>query len=428
MAATKKSFRQPWNVVDLFSGAGGMSLGFHRHPRFRVIGAADAQVGKPSSGAGALQCNSTYRKNIGIEPLEADLGSIEPHKLRNLLGIDAGTEVTVLLCCPPCTGFSRMDAQNHLRDDPRNNLVRRTAEFVAAFNPQILLMENARELLIGNFKHHFAYLQASLVRQGYAISAHTFFLDEFGLPQIRERAIVVAAKVPLVPKNLDDLWSGFKVAQQATTVMRAIGDLPKICSRGNRDALDPAHVAPKFQNKVMIERMANIPKNGGSWADLAKTKRGRRLLTDGMRKLLAKNDLGSFPDVYGRMAWDKPAPTIKRECAHVGNGRYAHPEEDRLCSLREMSILQGFPRDYLVNGAALSNLYRHIGDAVPPLISYQLAHLCEWILTGTKPALEDVILTNTHLGISDIVKNESCSSLEAYHHDFESVGAATKAA
>lgn len=58
------------------------------------------------------------------------------------------------------------------------------------------------------------------------------------------------------------------------------------------------------------------------------------------------------------MTWDKPAPTIKREFAHVGNGRYVHPEEDRLCSVRELASLQGFLNDFLFNGAAVSNMYR----------------------------------------------------------------------
>ena len=113
--------------------------------------------------------------------------------------------------------------------------------------------------------------------------------------------------------------------------------------------------------------------------------------------------LNHFCDVYGRMAWDRPAPTIKRECSHVGNGRYAHPEQDRLCTVREMSLLQGFPHDYQFTGT-LANMYRHIGDAVPPLISYQLAALCRWILTGARPATEELILPGCHLTSGDLVR------------------------
>ena len=81
---------------------------------------------------------------------------------------------------------------------------------------------------------------------------------------------------------------------------------------------------------------------------------------------------GSFPDVYGRLQWDAVAATITRECGHVGNGRYVHPEQDRLLSVREMSLLQGFPPTYFFEGP-VSAKYNQIGDAVPPSISRQVA-------------------------------------------------------
>jgi DNA (cytosine-5)-methyltransferase 1 len=124
-----------------------------------------------------------------------------------------------------------------------------------------------------------------------------------------------------------------------------------------------------------------------------------------MVRILEKGKLGSHPDPYGRMWWDRPAPTIKRECAHIGNGRYAHPEENRLLTVREMATIQGFPVDFQFNGAALSNLYRHIGDAVPPLVSFQMACLVRWILGGKKPAVEELILPGTHLRKSDLTSN-----------------------
>jgi DNA (cytosine-5)-methyltransferase 1 len=82
--------------------------------------------------------------------------------------------------------------------------------------------------------------------------------------------------------------------------------------------------------------------------------------------------VGSFPDIYGRLWWDRPAITITRECGHVGNGRYSHPEQDRLVTVREMALLQGFPPDYQFHGP-LSAKYNQIGDAVPPMISELLA-------------------------------------------------------
>src|SRR6185312_7097847 len=125
-----------WSVVDLFSGAGGMSYGFHAHPGFQVIGAVDAQLGKPSSGRGTLGCNVSYLANIGLDPLEADLGTSDPAQLCEALGVGPG-QVTVLAACPPCTGFTRTMARNHLRDDLRNSLVRRVSQFARVLRPDI---------------------------------------------------------------------------------------------------------------------------------------------------------------------------------------------------------------------------------------------------------------------------------------------------
>src|SRR5690348_9533289 len=147
-------------VVDLFSGGGGASYGFHQYPGFQVVGAADAQLGKPSSGRGTLDCNATYRLNMGIDPVEADLGSMDPIVLAEKLGIKQPP--TVLIACPPCTGFSRTLAKNHLEDDHRNTLVGKTADFVAEFKPEVLIMENARELIMGRFNVHLRSLVEAL--------------------------------------------------------------------------------------------------------------------------------------------------------------------------------------------------------------------------------------------------------------------------
>jgi DNA (cytosine-5)-methyltransferase 1 len=94
--------------------------------------------------------------------------------------------------------------------------------------------------------------------------------------------------------------------------------------------------------------------------------------------------------------------TIKRECAHVGNGRYGHPEQTRLLTVREMALLQGFPATYQFPSASLANRYRHIGDAVPPLISYQLSALVSWMKTGVRPTPADWILPGCSLRIDDV--------------------------
>ena len=390
-----------WTVIDLFSGAGGMSCGFSRHGGFELIGAVDAQLGKPSAAPGSLGCNASYSANIGLTPVDADLSRSEPAAVCQAMGL-GGQHPVVLTACPPCTGFSRAVASNHVRDDRRNGLVSRVGEYAELLSPEIVLIENARELVTGRFAGHLRGLLGRLSDLGYQVSAGTHFLTEFGLPQRRERAIVIAVRKPLPLRGLADLWRGWRVDPKATHVRRAIWDLPRVAA-GESHPDDRLHVAPAFRSERGRQRLSAVPRDGGSWADLRANRDTSVLLTAAMTSRAASGNLGSHPDVYGRLWWDRPAVTIKRECSHVGNGRYAHPEQDRLCTVREMSLLQGFPRDYQFTGT-LANMYRHIGDAVPPLISYQLAALCRWILTNRRPGAEELLLPGTHLSAGDLVR------------------------
>lgn len=396
-----------WNVVDLFSGAGGMSFGFAAHPEFELVGAVDAERGKPSSGSGTLGCNSTYAHNIGVEPHQCDLGKIDGPGLVELLRGQLGEDgLDVLLACPPCTGFSRANPENHLVDDPRNRLVTRVALWAEALNPKIVLMENARELIVGNFSHHFSLLAKELRGLGYTVHGDVHMLDRFGLPQKRERALIIATRGDYRLRSLEELWAGFRVRDTARHVRRAIGHLPPL-EAGETDPNDPMHTCPRFTKPSTVRRLQLLPHDGGSWVDLRQLPEADEVLLPSMKRNIELGRLGSHPDVYGRLWWDRPAVTIKRECSHVGNGRYSHPVQDRLLSVREMAILQGFPSDYRFEASSLSNMYRHIGDAVPPLISYQLAWVASWILSGTRPHISDVLLPKTHLCSSDIEAIES---------------------
>lgn len=396
-----------WNgahsVVDLFSGGGGMSYGFHAHPSFKLRGAADVEVGKPSTGHGAIGCNATYEANMGIAPLAVDLAVIGADELAERIAPSSG--VDVLLACPPCTGFSRAVSKNWAQDDPRNSLVARVADHVATMRPKILMMENVPQLLSGNFRHHYRALKSSLEGMGYTVRAASHTLSKFGLPQQRDRALVIASAPGLPALTIEDLWNGYGLRKEAVTVRRAISHLPAVAA-GARDPNDVSHTSSALAGESLA-RIAAIPHDGGSWSDLLRTPETEKYLIPSMWKAVNAGRLNAYSDVYGRMYWDRPAPTIKRECSHVGNGRYAHPEQDRQCTVRELAILQGFPEHYRFVGQSRKNLYRQIGDAVPPLISFQLAHLASWILGGELPELKSAILPGTSLRVADLVAEES---------------------
>lgn len=142
---TMSGLPERWSVVGLFSGAGGMSYGFHAHPAFSIVGAADAQIGKPSTSSGTLGCNATYLENIGLSPIAVDLATVDPEELAESMGLTA-SGATVLCACPPCTGFSRTSPQNHIRDDSRNYLVGRIPEFAKVLQPKIALTNMYRHI------------------------------------------------------------------------------------------------------------------------------------------------------------------------------------------------------------------------------------------------------------------------------------------
>src|SRR4051812_10313745 len=116
--STAPGARTEHTVVDLFSGAGGMSCGFRRHPSFAVVGAADAEVGKPSAGAGTLGCNASYARNMGLEPLAVDLSAIAGEDLRDRLGLP--DPPVGLSACAPGTRLSRVLPPNPPVGDPRH--------------------------------------------------------------------------------------------------------------------------------------------------------------------------------------------------------------------------------------------------------------------------------------------------------------------
>ena len=207
--------------------------------------------------------------------------------------------------------FLKKIPQNHLIDDPRNRLVERVADFVEEFLPDFLIMENVKELLRGKHIHHFHGLCERLKQLNYSLYADVHQLSEYGLPQRRERALVIARR------NRGFIGHPLIKKVEKRSVWETISHLPKL-DAGEIDPCDPMHVSPGMTSKVKL-RIQAIPKDGGSWGDIMYNP---NISDEEKHKLLIPSMFrarpGSFPDVYGRLKWHDVAATITRECGHVG--------------------------------------------------------------------------------------------------------------
>jgi DNA (cytosine-5)-methyltransferase 1 len=208
-------------------------------------------------------------------------------------------------------------------------------------------MENVPLVAKHEVFHDFV---ATLRRLGYKIWQDVVDCTQYGLPQTRQRMVLLASLVGPI-----ELVS--PTHAKPRSVKDAIGKLPRI-KAGGAHKNDAFHASSKLSELNLKRIQASRP--GGTWRDWPK-----RLIADCHRRETGL----TYPGVYGRMTWDEPAPTITTQFFGFGNGRFGHPEQDRAISLREGAVLQGFPRNYafVAKGGPthFKALGRMIGNAVP---------------------------------------------------------------
>lgn len=338
----------PIDVVDLFCGCGGLSLGFEHFGRqrlsFRLAGAADIDS----------VATDTFGANLPRRPQVADLAAVLESdatwsRFTSRFERRAGAPL-VLIGGPPCQGFSAHRKKNGQERDDRNRLVVAYAQIVERLQPDFVVMENVPELLAQKHWRNFAVLRETLMRSGYHIRAQIHNLAGFAVPQERFRALVLAAKHPFrMPEP-------FVPAARFRTVRSAIGDLPAVLP-GQVCVSDPMHICTTHRSST-LETIRKVPKDGG-----------RRPAGVGPACL---DRVDGFRDVYGRMYWDRPANTITAYARNPASGRYVHPEQDRALTIREAALLQGFPRRFRFNGP-FDHRFLQIGNAVPPIFGAFLA-------------------------------------------------------
>ena len=332
-------------AVDLFSGIGGLTLGL-RQARFRVVGALDAS---PLAAA-------SYRLNFPRIPvLERDIREVSPADLLRRTRIAEGT-LDLLAGCPPCQGFSILRTRNKpvASYDDRNDLVAHFLRFVRGVLPRLVLMENVPGL-IGDAR--FVDLVTGLQALGYHVDWKVLDAADFGVPQ-RRRRLVLAGSRFAYPRLTEGQYP-------SRSVRSAISQLPKPGHSG-----DVLHDHGETRSPRVRALIQSIPSDGGSRSALGPE-----------HQLGCHQRCDGFGDVYGRMKWDGPAPTITTGCVNPSKGRFLHPAEPRAITLREALVLQGFPNTHMLSmhrgKYAAAEL---IGNAIPPAFVREQAKVLRHLL------------------------------------------------
>lgn len=293
---------------------------------------------------------STYRTNFPqAEFVESDIRLLPTDALAHLL---KDRNSPILFCgCAPCQPFSKQNLQKS-RNDPRRGLLTEFGRFVQAWMPDYIFIENVPGLQ--RMKGSDGPLRSFtnlLTELGYDYKIDVLPALWFGVPQTRERLVLLGSKLPSI--KLPEPTHGQNKAA-FSTVQDWISGLPEL-SAGETHPVDSDHQAAALSD-INLKRISLTPQGGGreSWP--------KKLWLDCHR------DHAGHTDVYGRLAWNKPAAGLTTRCISYSNGRFGHPEQNRAISVREAACLQTFPRHYVFKGN-LNSRARQIGNAVPPLMA-----------------------------------------------------------
>lgn len=424
-----------YTVAEFFCGCGGFSHGFWQSGRFRPVLGNDIK-------RFALQ---TFRANHSHdgEPavLEQDVRSVPDARILEALEQQGVGELDCLIGGPPCQGFSQMrrtagrqgskivrfGGYNKLDQDPRNDLVLRFLEVAAALNPKVIVIEN-----VPQFLSHFhegrrggvaEEVREVLAEMGYESRCGVLNAADYGVPQLRQRAIVIASRVGVIPLPTPTHAEPGNPAGAGrspwVTVRQAIGDLPPdpplrgelaggahySTAPGNDFAramrTSPAfpcnHITRKYQPRIL--EIIRHMQPGETWDDASarmrerhaalidEATRGGERKADARRRLIREGgilpafDRRYYWSAYTRLDPDSPALTITANANFLGSGRFTHPERDRGITMREAARLQSFDDAFTFITSADPRRRTErigigldmIGEAVPPFLGKAIA-------------------------------------------------------
>ena len=301
--------------IELFAGAGLLGQAF-REFGFHARLAVDADA----------RARATYSANVGADAMRIDAREI-----------CEDIPCSVLIAGPPCQGFSTLGKRD--RFDERNSLSLCVAEWAASSAPDVVVVENVPPFLETRY---WQTLRRRMHRQSYKSTHWVLNAADFGAPQLRVRAFALFSRIGL-PERPDP------TVERHRTVREAFADLPlKPSGQGLHVAPDPGALA--------LARFKVIPLNGDK-RDVMR--HAPELCPPSWLRMGTQ-----ATDVWGRMELDAPANTLRCSFQNASKGRYVHPTEHRVLTLREGARLQGVPDEWKFFGDR-SSIARQIGNGVP---------------------------------------------------------------
>ena len=360
-----------YRVIDLFCGAGGLSLGFsekYGHP-FEPVWANDFNQ----------YAADTYNANFGSHCVCGDIIDLLDDPNTVIPSAD------IVIGGPPCQGFSLLNRNRN--GDSRRALWRPYMEVVERSGASIFVMENVPQLLQSD---EFKEIQEYATKLGFQIAKAKLCAADYGVPQIRYRAFIVGCrfadpnqcfpppKTHFNPemdelKKSSDISGYTDTAIPWRTVRDAIGDLPDPVGTEIRTDAVPLNLHfGRTPTEISMRRYKAIPEEGMNRFDLQRN-------APDITPVCWKNKKSGGTDLFGRLWWDKPSVTIRTEFFKPEKGRYLHPVKHRPITHREAARIQSFPDTFIFTGSKIE-IARQIGNAVPPLLASQVAGCVEQLL------------------------------------------------
>jgi len=334
------------NVLDLFSGCGGLSYSFMKQG-FNIVAGID-------NWEDALV---TFEKNHpGAKGIILDLASLDAKDLDNFFS----GNIDVIIGGPPCQGFSISGKRDP--NDPRNSLYKSFLKIVDYLKPKAFVLENVPNLLSmkgGKIKEE---LLKDFGILGYDIKYKILMASDFGVPQNRRRAIFVG----MYGKNRFKFPEGKVALASKISCSEAISDLPEYSKADGTEN----SIAPKSQYQILMRKNTNKIFNHQITNHSHKTIQIINLVPDGGNYKDLPEHLQKTRKVniaWTRYSSNKPSLTID-----TGHRHHFHYIFNRIPTVRESARLQSFPDDFIFSGSKTSQ-YKQVGNAVPPLLAEEIA-------------------------------------------------------